>query len=137
MLTVQTYLELNDVVITYPLGAIRYNVEIAKNKNNDSKSTELLILEIAAWLKRHSATNQFIVYLKGFLYVLVPIYTMVFLISIGLSEYGSRKIAKWMAFDIYPEYSKDFDKVWDFFGDMASGRYSGILSRHKDSTDEK
>lgn len=137
LLTVQTYLEVNDIIITYPLGAIRYSVEIAKNENNDPRSTELLILEIAAWLKRYSATNQFVVLLKGFLYLLIPIYTMVFLITIGLSEYGGNKIARWMAFDIYPEYSKDFDKVWNFFGDMNSGRYSGILSRHGDSTTEE
>lgn len=108
------YLKLDGYAVAVPLSAVRYTVKIAKNENTDDKETQKLITEIAQWLNNHSGRTPQELLGKIGLYIVIPYSFLRFLAKIGFSDYVNRKIAYWMAFDIYPEYVKDADNIAEF-----------------------
>lgn len=108
------YLKLEGYAVAVPLSAVRYTVKIARNESTDDKDTQKLILEISQWLNNHSGRTPRDLFGKLSLYIIIPYSFLQFLDRIGFKKYVNRKIAYWMAFDIYPEYEKEAANIIDF-----------------------
>jgi death-on-curing protein len=96
-----------------PFSAVRFTVQIAINKPETQEDLNLRLKHIARWIKRHSArTKTFWARLKFSYYVKYPISIMLFLALHGFSAPMSWILSRWFAFDIYPEYRADLNKMF-------------------------
>lgn len=111
------FLKLEGYGTAVPLSAVRYTVKIAKNDATDEKNTRKLIKEIANWLNNHSAKTKKEMIGKLTIHILIPYKILILLNNIGFKKYTERKVANWMAFDIYPEYEKEADEIVDFIAE--------------------
>jgi hypothetical protein len=97
-----------------PLSAVRYNVTIARNQNIDEESTRKLIKEVAEWIEKLSIKSGRWNLPKTFRYFFLPLIGLMFVSIFGLKEYVRKKVAYWMAFDIYPEYEEEASDIVRF-----------------------
>lgn len=124
LLTTVYYLKLNGYAIALPLSSVRYSVQIAKNTDISQQATEKLIKDIASWLKNHSGKTKNDFQAKYIVYLYIPYRFLSFLARIGFEKYAVKKISKWMAFDIYPEYVKDAHQIIDFIDETLKSGYT-------------
>ncbi|MEM4391666.1 MAG: hypothetical protein QXG67_02640 [Candidatus Nitrosotenuis sp.] len=103
-----------------PLSAVRYTVKIAKNDKNDERNTQKLIKEIADWLGNHSAKSKRQLIGQITIHITFPYLFLIFLAKIGFKNYAGKKVAYWMAFDIYPEYAKEASNIVDFINETIT-----------------
>lgn len=131
------YLKLEGYGVAVPLSAVRYTVRIARNESTDECDTQKLIREIASWLNNHSARTPFDLLGKIGLYLVIPYSFLQFLDKIGFRKYVNRKIAYWMAFDIYPEYEKEADDIANFIAETVKAGihlFRNSAEQSKDNT---
>ncbi len=129
LLATYVYLKLNGYSVVYPLSAVRFSVEIAKFDKTDQESTNQLIQEIANWLKKRSARNALSLALKIWRYYTGPVLLAALPVIIGQTQYTRKKLQRWLAIDIYPEYQNEGTTTMRFIGDILIGKYSGLLSK--------
>lgn len=124
LLTTVYFLKLNGYGIVLPLSSVRYSVQIAKNNDISQQETEKLIRTVARWLKNHSGKTKQEFQVKYIIYVNIPYSFLLFIAKIGFAKYVAKKIGKWMAFDIYPEYVKDANQIVEFINETMKSANS-------------
>jgi len=111
------FLKLEGYGTAVPLSAVRYTVQIAKNKKNDEKHTQRLIEQIAYWLEIHSGHDQEELNRKIRIHIIIPYRLLGFLVQIHLTKLAKWWVDRWMALDIYPEYEKESSEIFAFIND--------------------
>lgn len=114
------YLTLEGYATALPLSAVRYTVNIAKNDNIDSVSTQQLINEISNWFREHSDRKPLVLFGKLVVHVIIPYRFLMILTKLGFENFVYRKVQNWMAFDIYPEYQKEVNQIVAFIQDTLT-----------------
>ena len=107
LLTVCSFLQMNDHYLAVPLDAIRFMVRIAENTGSAAGENEELVEEIAAWLEARTATtsSEYNKLLRK--YVMTPIWGLALLSLTGIGYiYARRRLRQWLASDTHPEYRK-------------------------------
>lgn len=117
LLATSIYLDINGYHLIVPLSAVRFTVEIAKNKKTDTKSNAKLMGKITKWIRKHSASKddpQEII--DVFKKEVRNEYVLLLLIGkTGLFARISKLIVdRWLAIDIYPEYEKETKDIVEF-----------------------
>lgn len=103
---------------------VRFTVLIAKNENNDQESTMKLIDEISQYLQKLSVKKGKSVFPKVLRHFIFPLIGLILLSVFDLGRYSKRKIAQWMAFDIYPEYEREYTNILKFLVNVMTGSMS-------------
>jgi len=111
------YLSKEEYGVALPLSAVRFTVEIAKNEKTDAKDTKKLIKKISNWIENHSGKSYNEIRGKLFIQLTLPYNILSFLYRIGFHSYVENKLNRWLAFDIYPEYEQEADKIVEFIAD--------------------
>ncbi|MGI0087984.1 MAG: type II toxin-antitoxin system death-on-curing family toxin [Nitrosotalea sp.] len=123
------YLKLEGYAIALPLSAVRFTVNIANNDKTDSISTQKLIEEITTWFRAHSDRNKLLLLGKLGLYIGIPYRFYQFLIKLGFLNYVYKKVAYWMAFDIYPEYAKEMSEIAKFIQETVDTSLTAVFGK--------
>ena len=121
LLATAYYLHKNNYSLIIPLSMVRFTVLIAKNENNDQESTMKLIEKISQYLQKLSVKKGKSVIPKVWRYFLFPLIGLVLSSVFDIGRYSKRKIAQWMAFDIYPEYEKEYTNILKFLVNVMTG----------------
>jgi len=124
LLATAYYLHKNDYSLIIPFSMVRFTVLIAKNQDNDQESTMKLIGEISQYLQKLSVKKGKSILPKVLKYVMLPLIGLGLISLFDLGRYSKRKISQWMAFDIYPEYEKEYVNIYKFLLQVMSGSTS-------------
>lgn len=122
---VSCYLYINRYSFIIPLSAVRFSVEIARadtttpeGRESQEKISEL-VKRIAKWLRTYSSPiGTRIVLFKQYLYVNLPARLLTLAFRIGLESRATEILAKWLAWDIYPDYMEDSRKIVEFLNTL-------------------
>jgi death-on-curing protein len=111
-----------------PFGAVRFTVKIAISKPKTQAAINRRLKKIARWIKLHSATSMSLMAeYKYNAYVAGPLMTMGVLSSSRFTRWLTRVITiHWFAFDIYPEYQTEFEKIIVLILQLAADSHRGI-----------
>lgn len=107
LLTVCTFLRMNDHYLAVPLDVIRFMVKIAENMGCATSENAELVKDIAGWLDARTATvpSEYNELLRK--YVMGPILRMALISLTGIGYFYARyRLRQWLASDMHPEYSK-------------------------------
>lgn len=119
-----------------PLSAVRFTVQIAISKTTTQDEIDRRLKRIARWLRIHSArTNSRWATLSFDIHVRYPIIVLQSLGTHGLIKPMIWIVRRWLAFDIYPEYEADMEKMLtllmqlDFDSLIGKRQFDGIGRR--------
>ena len=115
LLTTYSFLAINDHYMIVPLDTIRFMVSIADNRGSTEEEVGELNSNIAAWLEARTAKTE-TEYQNLFIKYLTKPIRNLFLISltgVGII-YARRKLRRWLASDMHPEYAANMGKTISF-----------------------
>lgn len=115
LLTACYFLAKNGHYMVVPLDTIRFMVSIADNTENTEEDIKELHDNIAAWLKARTAKtgSEYQSLIDKYLKKPVRKLLLISLTGIGII-YVRRKLRRWMASDMHPEYARDMGKTVEF-----------------------
>ena len=132
LLAVIAYLELNGYSMVIPLSAVRFTVKIAKIQENDPETNAKLILKIAKWIKKLSAKpNSKTIIWKSFCYFALPLIGVLIIFIPTLGILSGIIMSRWMAYDVYPEYRKEYKQIVTFLIELTSKSVMRDLLKRK------
>ncbi len=98
------YLQREGYYLVLPIDVVRYAVQIASNQNNDEESINKLIIEIARWLEKRSATTYLGYVRKALRYTVLPAIGLLIINSVGFRKYADKKISEWYQLEFHKDY---------------------------------
>ena len=96
-----------------------------------------LINKISNWIENHSGKNYNEIRVKFFIQLTLPYNILSFLYRIGFHSYVENKLGKWLAFDIYPEYQKEADRIIEFIGESLKDSMDMYLDTVNERLDKE
>lgn len=126
LLTVCSFLQMNDHYLAVPLDAIRFMVRIAENTGSAASENEELVKEIAAWLEARTASTSGEYNKLLNKYVMKPLWGLALLSLTGIGYiYARRRLRQWLASDTHPEYREYTSRTVGFLFALVKANIQG------------
>ena len=132
LLTVCSFLQINDHYLAVPLDTIQFMVKVAENAGSTAGENEELVKDIVVWLEARTTTasGEYNKLLRK--YVARPIWGLVLLSLTGIGYiYAKRRLRQWLASDTHPEYREYTSRTISFLFTLTkaniqnTGKYRG------------
>ena len=136
LLVAYSFLAINDRYMVVPLDTIRFMVDIAQSTSRTSEEVDGLIINIATWLEKRTATNQSDYTDLVSKYIAKPVRKLFLLSLTGVGLiYVGHKIKHWFATDTHPEYAKNIWQTMSFLLELTrnSARAASHIPQSKSS----
>ncbi|MGQ0606591.1 MAG: type II toxin-antitoxin system death-on-curing family toxin [Candidatus Nitrosotenuis sp.] len=127
LMTAFIYLYVNQYYLAIPINSVKFTIKIADNRDTDPESTELLIKEIAEWLRKHSATDELEFFAKAGQYTFWPILKLIILQKIGFKKRVQRTVNDWFALDSHGDYQGEVGETTKYLIDVMGATFKQLL----------
>ena len=130
------YLYMNKHYLAIPIDAVRFTQKIAATEGGESEKVEELIEEIAAWLRKFTATDAVGFAIKVFKYTLFPMVKVSIMHNFGFKKRAQKKVDYWFATDAHPEYKQESTHVHKFLFRLVGESLTKIVEAAKEHSQD-
>lgn len=130
LLAAFVYLQANHHYLVIPMNAVKFTVDIAKNKSQSEEEIDKLVDHIAQWLEQRCALNKKEYNKKLIKYVTLPLIGLIGVAFTGVGLFLVGKIlGYWFAVKMHPEYKKNPKEMLGFLLSKVDDSFKAMKSQ--------